>query len=365
MTTDPTDQPQGNPDEPEGVPDVPAGAQDGSEVPASPFSPVSPVSPVVPGFEPYSKANPAFPQTYGQQPYSAVPKTNTLALVSLVSSFFVSLVAVITGHIALGQIKQRGEAGRALALAGLIIGYVGIATTALFLVLAVAFAATFGAIIAAVAGGAAGPFPTVSDTPSEAPADSSSPTGQVGAADFDAGYLAVGTGPKTVDVYFDPMCPYCKQFEDANGAQLSAAVDANAITLRLHALTFLDPASQGTDYSSRASAALTCQATLRPESTLDYLAALYTHQPAENSPGFTDDELVALQGADIDFTDCVASGRYLAWSQENTKTALNGPIPDAEIYSIQGTPTVLVDGAQYLGAIDDPQEFAAFVAGRV
>jgi len=98
----------------------------------SPVAPVSPVSPVVPGFEPHSKDNPVFPQTYGQQPYSAVPKTNTLALVSLVSSFFVSLVAVITGHIALGQIKQRGEAGRGLALAGLIIGYVGIATTALF-----------------------------------------------------------------------------------------------------------------------------------------------------------------------------------------------------------------------------------------
>ncbi|TFD73181.1 DUF4190 domain-containing protein [Cryobacterium fucosi] len=309
-----------------------------------------------------------YPQGYGQQPYIPFPPkptTNTLAIVSLVSSFFVSLVAVITGHIALGQIKQRGEAGRGLALAGLIIGYVGIATTALFVVLAIAFAATFGAIIAAVAGGAALPFPSVSDTPSEAPSDSSSLTGQVGAADFDAGYLAVGTGPTTVDVYFDPMCPYCKQFEVANGARLSAAVDAGAITLRLHALTFLDPASQGTDYSSRASAALTCQATLRPESTLDYLAALYAHQPAENSPGLTDDELVALQGANLDFADCVASGRYLAWSQENTKAALIGPIPDSEIESIQGTPTVLVNGAQYRGAIDDPQEFAAFVDGQM
>lgn len=304
---------------------------------------------------------------YGWQPYipfPVAPKTNTLAIVSLVSSFFVSLVAVITGHIALGQIKQRGEAGRGLAIAGLVIGYLGIAVTALFVVIAIAFAATLGAFIAAVSGSAVAPHLVVSDPPSAPPTDSSAPTGQLGAADFDAGYLFVGAGSTTVDVYFDPMCPYCKQFEDANGAQLSAAVDADAITLRLHALTFLDPASQGTDYSSRASAALTCQATLRPESTLDYLAALYAQQPAENTPGLTDDELVALQGTDLDFADCVASGRYLAWSQDNTKAALNGPIPGAQIESIQGTPTVLVDGAQYQGPIDDSRAFADFLAGR-
>ncbi|MBG6059862.1 protein-disulfide isomerase [Cryobacterium sp. MP_M5] len=329
---------------------------------SDPTGPTTPADPAVPSGQP--QGYPAYPQASDQQPYPVWPKTNTLAIVSLVSSFFVSLVAIITGHIALGQIKRRGEAGRGLALAGLIIGYVGIAATALFVVLAIAFAATFGAIIAAVAGGAAAPYPFGSDTSTEAPSEPDSLTGRLGAADFDAGYLSVGTGPTTVDVYFDPMCPYCKQFEDANGAQLSAAVDADAITLRLHALTFLDPASQGTDYSSRASAALTCQATLRPEATLDYLAALYSSQPAENTPGLTDDELVSLQGADLDFADCVASGRYLTWSQDNTKTALNGPIPGAEIDSIQGTPTVLVDGAQYQGPIDDPQAFADFLSGR-
>ncbi|SMQ71436.1 protein of unknown function [Agreia sp. VKM Ac-1783] len=60
--------------------------------------------------------------------YSPVqePRYNVLAIVSFVSAFFVSLVAVITGHMALGQIKRTGEKGRGLALAGLIIGYVGI-----------------------------------------------------------------------------------------------------------------------------------------------------------------------------------------------------------------------------------------------
>ncbi|TIH38975.1 DUF4190 domain-containing protein [Subtercola vilae] len=53
-------------------------------------------------------------------------KYNVLAIVSLVTAFFVSLAAVITGHIALSQIKKTGEKGRGLALAGLILGYLGI-----------------------------------------------------------------------------------------------------------------------------------------------------------------------------------------------------------------------------------------------
>ena len=53
-------------------------------------------------------------------------KTNTLAIVSLVLAFFVSLGAVICGHIALSQIKRTGENGRGLAIAGLVLGYLGL-----------------------------------------------------------------------------------------------------------------------------------------------------------------------------------------------------------------------------------------------
>jgi peptidyl-prolyl cis-trans isomerase B (cyclophilin B) len=62
-------------------------------------------------------------------PYAAAPagpRTNTLAIVSLVLAFFVSLGAVICGHIALSQIKRTGENGRGLAIAGLILGYLGL-----------------------------------------------------------------------------------------------------------------------------------------------------------------------------------------------------------------------------------------------
>lgn len=57
-------------------------------------------------------------------------RTNPLAVGSLISSlcFFVigSLVGVILGHLAWRDIKRTGEGGSGLAMAGLIIGYLGL-----------------------------------------------------------------------------------------------------------------------------------------------------------------------------------------------------------------------------------------------
>ena len=58
------------------------------------------------------------PPPDGAQPAASpvrTPRYNVLAIVSLVSAFFLSLVAVITGHMALGQIKRTAEKGRGLA----------------------------------------------------------------------------------------------------------------------------------------------------------------------------------------------------------------------------------------------------------
>jgi hypothetical protein len=56
------------------------------------------------------------------------------------------LVAVITGHMAKGQIKQTGEGGDGMATAGLIMGYIGLGLTVLSLCLVI------GAIILAAVG---------------------------------------------------------------------------------------------------------------------------------------------------------------------------------------------------------------------
>jgi hypothetical protein len=100
---------------------------------------------------------PPAPQPYAPQPYGSPgypqqfgPRTNTLAIISLVSSLVgliipgLPIAGIITGHFALSQIKRTGEGGHGLALAGTIIGYV---LTGLSLLIGLFYIIFFVAII--------------------------------------------------------------------------------------------------------------------------------------------------------------------------------------------------------------------------
>jgi hypothetical protein len=67
---------------------------------------------------------------YGQNPYKQQnphDKYNVLSIISLVTSILaISIAGIITGHIAMSQIKKTGEKGYNLALWGLIVGYLGL-----------------------------------------------------------------------------------------------------------------------------------------------------------------------------------------------------------------------------------------------
>ena len=87
-------------------------------------------------------------------PHSTAPvqRTNILAIASLVSGivgvfifvFVPSVLAVVFGHLSLRQMRQTGEKGQGLAMAGLILGYVILVLWFVFLfLLAPAFNATF------------------------------------------------------------------------------------------------------------------------------------------------------------------------------------------------------------------------------
>lgn len=123
-------QPYGQPAQPYGQPAQPAQPYG---QPAQPYG-QQPQQPY--GQQPQGYAQPG---AYAYQPVASA-KTNTLAIISLVLAFVVSLGAVITGHIALNQIKRTGEGGRGLALAGLILGYVGIAFGVIYIVVIIIIA---------------------------------------------------------------------------------------------------------------------------------------------------------------------------------------------------------------------------------
>lgn len=72
---------------------------------------------------------------YGQAyAVAPTPPTSTMAILSLVLSItgvtilpvIGSVIGVVTGHIALNQLRSSGESGRGLAVAGLVVGYVGL-----------------------------------------------------------------------------------------------------------------------------------------------------------------------------------------------------------------------------------------------
>jgi hypothetical protein len=70
--------------------------------------------------------------SYGY-PYAARAATNGMAVASMVLGilwiyWIGSILALIFGYIALSQIRQRQEGGRGMALAGVILGWVGIGT---------------------------------------------------------------------------------------------------------------------------------------------------------------------------------------------------------------------------------------------
>jgi hypothetical protein len=92
-----------------------------------------------PGYQPAWTGGPGYPAT----------RTNSLAIAALVCGIaqFVgfwllgTIPAIILGHVARRQIRQTGEQGAGMATAGLVLGYIGVALTIVFVIAIVALVA--------------------------------------------------------------------------------------------------------------------------------------------------------------------------------------------------------------------------------
>ena len=56
------------------------------------------------------------------QSVGSTRRTNPLAIIALVAAFVAPIVGFVLGFVAMAQTKKRGEAGRGLALAAVIVG---------------------------------------------------------------------------------------------------------------------------------------------------------------------------------------------------------------------------------------------------
>lgn len=170
--------------------------------------------------------------------------------------------------------------------------------------------------------------------------------------------------PVQVDMYVDFLNPESAQFMLANGAQLAKLVRDGSITLTLHPVAVMTASSNGTKYSQRAAGAVACVARYTPDAVFAYSFELMSKQPQVDTDGLTDEDLadtaIAIGATNPDgVRECIAEGTYNRWVSAATDRATTKDLPNTDEPLIM-TPTVIVNGIQYVGAYDDPQEFLQF-----
>ena len=176
------------------------------------------------------------------------------------------------------------------------------------------------------------------------------------------------SGVLDIQMYVDYLCPICGAFEQTNAEYIESLVDNGAATLEVHPITILDRLSQGQRYSSRAVNAVACVADSSPNDFYGYHKLLLSEgvQPEENTSGLSNDDLIALlDTANVENTDavaeCINDESFKSWVKNSTARALSDPIPNSDVGAVTGTPTVLVNGIKYEGAVNDLESFKAFV----
>ncbi len=169
-----------------------------------------------------------------------------------------------------------------------------------------------------------------------------------------------------IRVWVDYLCPYCGQFERTNGEQIEKWLNTGAATLEIHPIATQTAKSSGTKYSLRAANASACVANYSPDNFFAFNTAMFAEQPEENTTALNNKEIKqrikdAGVGSLTNVNRCIDDEQFKRWVLDATGRAIDGPLPNTELPKIGGTPTVLVNGLQYVGSLDDPKEFAAFV----
>ncbi|QIM19070.1 thioredoxin domain-containing protein [Leucobacter coleopterorum] len=176
-----------------------------------------------------------------------------------------------------------------------------------------------------------------------------------------------------IQLYVDYMCPACGAFEATNLDTIESALAGGDTSLELRPLTFLDGASQGSYYSSRASAALACVVDSQPELAWKTHTALLdpNNQPEEGTTGPDNKQLISMlnkaTGGLSDTTQsCITEETYVPFAQGLSAWLLNSPVPNAKDprLMVSSTPTAVVNGTPYSGSITDAAAFKKFLTDQ-
>ena len=158
-----------------------------------------------------------------------------------------------------------------------------------------------------------------------------------------------GAAPVTVAIYYDYMCPACGAFEQANGDELDRLVEEGTAKVELRPISFLDPQSRGTEYSTRTANAIATVADGAPDHVWEFHRALYENQPEEGTEGLSDDEIAQIAtdaGVPSSVAERFTDDTYEGWVAAATTASAEA--------GVEGTPTVLIDDEVFEGDVYTP-----------
>ena len=151
-----------------------------------------------------------------------------------------------------------------------------------------------------------------------------------------------------ITIYEDFICPYCAQLEQGKGQEMLNDMNDGKLQITYRIVDFLNNSSNPPGYSQRAANA--AYATVAAGKFTSYHWSLYHDQPEEQSPGYSNAQLLSLGkrlgitgSAYTTFEKQVKAGTYNSDISSSTKklqtdTSLRGS--DGSY----GTPTVVYNG---------------------
>lgn len=160
-----------------------------------------------------------------------------------------------------------------------------------------------------------------------------------------------GTGPVTVEMWFDVDCTDCATLYNRTGRALADQVSENRITLTHHPVTLREES-----LPRAASVACAAEHGFHPE----YLTVLL--EPSGPGPApITADALVHLAGTtgavDPGFAQCVRANRYLGWARQVSAAAASS--------DLTSLPAVRVNGADVPVTTDRVKRSVAAITDAV
>jgi protein-disulfide isomerase len=162
-----------------------------------------------------------------------------------------------------------------------------------------------------------------------------------------------GIAPVQVEVYCDPQCPYCAEFESTYGDRIAADMASGRLAVTYRWLTFLDNRHHN-DVSARVGNALFVAADPTTSATAyqAFVQDLYSHQSADG-PNNSD---IAAMARDSEITDAVAD--RIAAGDHVVDTATVNDANRTRLHQVNpehpGTPTVYDLKANKLVDLQDP-----------